>query len=427
MSSALRHAARVALSPLIAAYDAVRIRKALKILARTRELPREPGPIRVVFFAQYLPTWNKIDSVYQAMLESDKFEPHIVCIPPDDKIASSSEEEGTLNPTYEHFISHGYDALDATLDDGGWLDIRSLNPDYVFHDRPYNAFIPKEYSSSEVATYARICSIMYGSSWTDNYAAVAFNTDYFKDVSIYFAEDQTNALVFDKKFRLGVKRGLQEAIFVGSPALEDIITRTPRSEGAWAELSGSPRVLWTPRWTTDPQIGGSHFLDYKDWLIDYAQEHPTWSFVLRPHPLMFDNFTRTGEMSASEVEDYRRTCDELENVLIDEDPEYIDTMSRADTLIMDSSSIVLEAFFLDKPIIYCPHPAAGVVPEYRSMADTLYEAESVEQLESLVDALLNEDEDLKSKRQQTVQNLSKLLAVGSTNRILNALADRCDA
>lgn len=32
---------------------------------------------------------------------------------------------------------------------GEWLDLKQLNPDYVFHSRPYNNFMPKPYTSKQ--------------------------------------------------------------------------------------------------------------------------------------------------------------------------------------------------------------------------------------------------------------------------------------
>ena len=67
------------------------------------------------------------------------------------------------------------------------------------------------------------------------------------------------------------------------------------------------RILWTPRWTTQERIGGSHFFEYKDLFLEFAEKYGSeeLKFAIRPHPLMFDHFVTEGQMTEQDVADYK--------------------------------------------------------------------------------------------------------------------------
>lgn len=421
MNRSVYKALRACASPFVNAYSLLAGAHALNIMEKTMKRQRKAGPIRVVFLAQYLQAWNKIDPVYQAMLDSPSFEPYIVCVPLNIKAHRLQGATSGGNEIYDYYCSHGYEAINSLDADGRWFDIQKLNPDYVFHSRPYNSFMPKQYTSGTIAKYAQVCSIMYGASWTDNFADVAYNDNYFRYVSLYFAEDAWSAGTFEKRFKKGVSRGLQKSVTVGMPVLENIVSLESRSTGAWDNLRDGVRVMWTPRWSTDEEIGGSHFLEYKDWFFSYAERHPEMSFVFRPHPLMFDNFIATGQMSREEVDTFKKRCKDLENTYLDEQMEYLDTLYSSDMLVMDNSSIVLEAFFFGKPIIYCPHEGANVIPDYEPMAGTFYEAYSSDEVGRCIEHAVCESADVANRRCAVIDAMSERMVWGATRRVLDAL------
>ena len=112
-------------------------------------------------------------------------------------------------------------------------------------------------------------------------------------------------------------------------------------------------VLWTPRWSTDPIVGGSNFFKYRHIIKKLIAENPDVLFVIRPHPLMFGNFLKTGEMSELDVQEFKEYCSNTNNVYLDENKEYSNTFWNSDILITDNSGLVPEYFITSKPIIYC--------------------------------------------------------------------------
>ncbi len=52
-------------------------------------------------------------------------------------------------------------------EDGSWFDLKDCNQIICFI-RPYNHFMPKCYTSGQIAKYALICNVLYGASLTKN-------------------------------------------------------------------------------------------------------------------------------------------------------------------------------------------------------------------------------------------------------------------
>lgn len=371
--------------------------------------------LNVIFLVQYIPGWNKLEPIYSKMKSDKRFNPIIVCVPLNIQNHKLLDNNG--NDTYEYFVGHGYEVINSLTDDGSWYDLKQLNPDYMFHSRPYNYFMPNCYTSGKIVKYALICNVLYGASMTTNGQDVTLNKNYFRNVYLYFAFDCCEKKYYENRFRFGVKRGLQKCFSYGSIGMEQIL----KSECGKQNQSFKKIVLWTPRWSTDLYIGGSNFFNYKDTLIHLAKENRDVLFVLRPHPLMFDNFIKTGEMSREEVDQFKRYCAEEKNIVLDESKEYADKFWNSDFLITDASGIVPEYFITRKPILYC-HTYANInYTQYAmDMISVCYEVESEEDMKLYFKEIVN-DNDYKLKDRE--ECLAKYFAdvKNSSNNILNVL------
>ena len=206
--------------------------------------------LNVVFIVQYIPGWNKLEPIYAKMKRDAHFHPVIVCVPLNIQKHKLLDNNG--NDTYQYFVEHGYEAINALNEDGGWVDLKNLQPDYLFHSRPYNHFMPKCYTSGQIRKYTLICNVLYGANLTKNGEDVTLNKNYYRDVAIYFSFDANEQLFYENRFTLGCKRGVQECFPYGAIGLEQILCCKP---GEKDEAGFEKTVLWTPRWSTDPYIG----------------------------------------------------------------------------------------------------------------------------------------------------------------------------
>lgn len=370
--------------------------------------------LNVVFVVQYIPGWNKLEPIYSKMQNDYRFNPIIVCVPlniKDNKLMDNG------NDTYQYFVEHGYTSINALLDDGNWFDLRQLKPDYLFHSRPYNSFMPDCYTSGKIVKYALICNVLYGTNTSKNAQKVTLNKDYFIDNYCYFAFDELEKKYFEREYKIGICLGIQKCLPYGTVALEQILNS--RKENASSSFRKC--VLWTPRWSTDPIVGGSNFFKYRYIIKKLIAQNPDVLFVIRPHPLMFGNFLKTGEMSAQDVQEFKEYCCNTNNVYLDENKEYSDTFWNSDILITDNSGIVPEYFITSKPIIFCHSDIFVYTKSFEKIIQSCYQAHNSEDIEHYFNLLIGDVDIMKEKRMESIRYLYKDVSNTSTN-IINSLA-----
>jgi len=373
-------------------------------LAQRRLSKTGEGPIRVGFLCQFIPAWSKLKPVYEQMVDDDRFEPVLICVPSNMENSQLVGDTGS-NDTYEYFLQQGYPCLNAR-EKGSWLDLAQLKLQYIFYPRPYNAFLPEQYSSKRVSRYCRICLVIYGMSMTEQIIDTVMERDFFRYVYLYFAESPYVMERNRKKGALLHGLGLQKSVYCGLPGMEEIAAQKNAVSPAWVFSRNTFRVIWTPRWTTDPNLGGTNFFVYYSLLLDYAQAHPEVDFLFRPHPLALDNFLRTGEMTEQEVRTFRERIRQLPNVSLDEQKEYFSTFWGATVLLTDISGIMPEFFTTGKPMIYCgSNMPLTPTPHTKRMLEGCYTVYTPQELIGCLEQLMAGEDPLAQKRQSIAEDL----------------------
>ena len=163
-------------------------------------------------------------------------------------------------------------------------------------------------------------------------------------------------------------------------------------------------MIWTPRWTTDPKLGGSHFFDYKDQMIGWAEKDTSVDLVFRPHPLALANYVSAGLMTEEELETYLNRYTVCINAAVDRTTEYYDTFFSSDCLITDISAVMIDYLFTGKPIIYCTSPSDQYffTPE---LHECLYKVENFEGIVRTVEQLRAGDDPKKKMRAKVARML----------------------
>jgi len=104
--------------------------------------------IRVGFIAQYIPAWNKTKPLYELLKSNDRFKTFLFCVQNGIKDGKLLDISCDGNDVYDWFIENGYvEAINTYKGNEKWLDLEVLDLDYIFYPRPYNSFMPRQYSS----------------------------------------------------------------------------------------------------------------------------------------------------------------------------------------------------------------------------------------------------------------------------------------
>lgn len=373
---------------------------------RQRRLAARGEKIRVGFMCQYLPAWGKLEPVYRLMQEAPDFEVFLLCVPMGIHRQRLDDPKDCSNDTYEYYKDRGYDAVNTLTGKNQWLDLEALKLDYLFFTRPYNSYMPPQYSSHAVSRYTKVCVMLYAFTLAEETYRSTLNRDFFCNVYFYFAEDRYARDKQERHFSRRHKAGLQRSVYVGMAALADIYRAKGTYAGAWAFSENDFRVMWTPRWTTDRALGGGNFFVYKEPLLRYAAEHPDMDFLFRPHPLMFENFRNTGELTAQKEQEYRDRIASLSNVSLDESGDYAASFWASSVLVSDISGMMPEYFVTGKPVIYCPsHAGLTLAESSAKLISGCYIAHNEDELFVILERLRRGEDPLQDKRRALITEL----------------------
>lgn len=381
---------------------------------RTRAMFKQDlkKPIHVLFVCHEPSLWSMFESIYNAMEGDPNFSPLVVALPykhgtlPDGQY----KDAGILEFFEIRKIKAiwGYDK-----EKNEWLNPASLMPDYVFFQTPYPLY-HKKWSVEYVSVLARVCYIPYGSSVSKGEIFDIVHPDnFFRYTSIFFLENLSKKELF--KTKLGNKTWFKEekVIISGYPKLDYLNKNKEYSGKVWKRRikKNVKRILWTPRFLTSE--GTCHFFDYKDYFFEFCKKHPDVDFAFRPHPLCFQNFISTGEMSFDEQIKMKQEYDSSTNMVIDESGSYEDTFMTSDLLISDYSSMMVEYFATGKPIIYTHRK--NEFNEYAlSLSKGFYWVHNIEELDKTISMLLSGEDSLRKKREELMKTLFYIPQYGAS-------------
>lgn len=361
--------------------------------------------MRIVFIIQRTEVFNSVRTIFEASVANDECEVYLLPLP-----RCANEYKELFWDTYASVVEFCYQLCGGKVIDTydfetqRYYDLTKLMPDYIFLNVPYTSQYPDVYSLEKLALIAKVCYVPYGYSMPNekkysNMYASAFYVDLMKSISFLFTDGDVS-YSYCKKNRLW----LSELLFgnrlynIGYPRFDTIGTHEVQPTGN--------TILWLPRWTAAKQIDAgnlaSHFLDYNDCLLKYVEGQDYYRLVIRPHPLMFENYIKYGLMSEQDVLAYKDMMKNNEKISLDENPSYEDAFNTADILVTDYSSTIIEFFLRGKPIIYC-----GKREELSSRiayaTKTFYYVNGWEQLKRVLDDLKDGIDPLKEDRRIAVE------------------------
>lgn len=350
------------------------LKKKFKIVNKK---PIDKTNIKIAIIAQMPEIWDKLESVYKEMMSRDNISVTFIVVPEYDFNKKQINNNYGKELDFFKTVSPNYI---LALNENEWIDIKDYNFDYVFYQRPYDWYLPEILQSNYVSNYSKICYVPYA-----NFQGYDFSLDlpFFHSVSYAFMYSDESCDILKNKSR---KRLLSkyQSFYNAYPIYENYLTlKTQKNDG-------KVKIVWTPRWTTDETSGGSHFFDYKDKILELNKKFNNIEVVFRPHPLAFANYISTGLMTSEEVSDYKNKMEE-NGVILDENAIIEDTLRDTDILISDGSSIVTLFFLTGKPVIFCGTRKL-MNDTSKQVADTLYNANSWQEIEDFLVELVNNND-----------------------------------
>lgn len=374
--------------------------------------------VNVVFVCHRPAVWESLHSVYDALVKDDLFKVTIVAIP----IKKQLPDKGFNHDVYvsegaeEFWESYGC-VNGYNCETHEWLDLQTLEPDYVFFQQPYNATRCNQYKSWVVSKYAKICYLNY-------FSPVSFGKiyeecmpkEFMKDLSFYFTQHELDHQFVLEKYK-GFGHTCTNIIMTGYPLYDNLEKYRNAGERIWKDKNHTRfRIVWTPRWTTNE--GNCHFFDYKDKFIELCRNENV-EFVFRPHPQAFLEWNATGELLEEDAKKYRKKYEKNKYMHIDESKSYMDMLYSSDCLITDRSSIMYDYFLTGKPIIFCT--SNGENDTAVLLNEGLYKANTWEDICYYLELLMSGKDSLIEKRENIISHNFYFNPIGAGENIKNII------
>lgn len=352
--------------------------------------------IKMVFYVKSPEVWNSVKTVYEEALKRNDVQVYLLAIPPYKNKEWDIQDERSYRFCLEIAKEKTIRAYNPETQK--WFLLEELAPDYVILDKPYNHEIPEIYRMERISQFSKICYIPYGYTYLDTpLLDVINNPVLLGDTSMIFADSDVTYQYCKKRLWLSEKLNGQRVYNIGYPRFDlSIIDKKSKNEHLI--------VMWIPRWTvieSDRENNfPSSFLKVKDWFIDFVKKNKNILGIMRPHPLLFENYIEAGKMSREEVDAYKQIIFETKNLQLDETADYLKGLQSADVLIADFSSIVYEFFVTGKPIIFMGKEKQGIY-------DSFYHAMNVSQVQRILERLMVGEDPKKDMRKKQIETFLK--------------------
>ena len=271
--------------------------------------------------------------------------------------------------------------------------------------------MPLSLSMKKLSMHSLLCFIPYGYEFGSSiHLDITYNTNFLNSVFCCFPENKDAYDYLIRASRLDAYSGMRDIFCLGFPRFDLI-------EPVEENVSKRTLFLWTPRWSVNEKNDRSHFLDYYNVLLDYFIRHPDKKLIIRPHPLMFKNFLEKDILTESDVANIMMKVNSTSNIRWDSNKDYLCTFETSEVLITDYSTITIEFFAMNKPIIYCGN-INNVNTIGRKMLTGVYKAKDAMELISRIDYLSENKSDYYSQNKKMIQEEIKV-----NNNIGKAIKD----
>jgi hypothetical protein len=316
------------------------------LLDRIRAVDDEKGPRRppvVVAVAQVQSTWSALDSVCQALQARDDVRLEVVAL------GSAAEERSEGSADFLRAL--GYRPRDLAWFERALAEGEPI--DLVLFDNPYDALRPDSLRSTTLASRGiRTALSPYGNNniaTTPEIASMLYDSPMHRLAWRLYVRSEGQRLLFERHCAVGAAH----VRVLGLPKLDRVVTAIgTKPSGRIAQIaSGRPVVLWNPHFSVH-ENGWSTFDRYLAPMIDYFAAHPEGVLVVRPHFRLAHDAAVVGGPLAAMMSHLADAVRVHENILLDDDADYLPAFQAASVFVSDLSSLITEFLPTGKPVLY---------------------------------------------------------------------------
>ena len=362
----------------------------------------------VVFFVGRTNVFNSVLSVYQSALNMEKVSPYLLALPNRSCDKTNVDTSETVSFCERIDKEHTIDSYDKKSN--CFFDIEKLNPDFIFLNIPYDEEYPDEYKFKKLAKISKLCFIPYGYGFLNGVTTdTGLNLYMLGHISYLFADGNMTYNYCRKKLKYIEKIKGKKVFSLGYPRFDLYDNKEKNNKNKHLTIS------YFPRWTSPENVENGHepssFFLFKDQILKYAEMHPNFQFIIRPHPIMFSRYIEYHLMTEEDVHTYKQKILNLPNLILDETPDYRDTILKTDILISDFSSTLAEFMITQNPVIFFG-TTHNVAREYHELFESMYQVKNWAEAELVFEELLKGND---TKKEQRILAVNQILKSGNHN------------
>ena len=272
--------------------------------------------IRVVFLLHNVAAVDTLLPVMRSMAQDDRYE--VIPAAVDRRFPGDADFHGG-DEVELYFKNQKVPVLRlyAYPDDEAVLMLRTLQPDVVFRQAPWEPDIKPIYSVTQLL-FTRLVYIPY-------YGAHICRT-MSQDTQEHLHEDQ---LLHRLAWKVFVDRGSLEnyiryngmlarnLVVCDSPKYEYLSEELVRRSSKQSEKRWKKMIVWAPHHSSSSQwLGFGTFAYVWKQMLEYVRQHPAYQFVFRPHPAFRLGYVASGTVAKEEMDQFWKEWQSLPNALI---------------------------------------------------------------------------------------------------------------
>jgi hypothetical protein len=358
--------------------------------ARRPSLPAD-RPVHVAVVAGLPATWGSVETVCEALEKRDDARLSVIAVD------ARTAVPGSTRALVER---HGYVPRDLA-----WFTANADDIDVVVLDNPWETHrvVPLR-TGALAARGIRLVYIPYGNNVLEGAQAKHMLYDgglHHMAWRAYLRSETQRAMY--------ARYGSVDAAHVrveGYPKLDRVSrpSATQATEDLKRRLAGRTTFLWNPHYTVNSQPGmsWSTFDVHLEALLDHFLARDDRALLLRPHPNLFRKLRDMGGAATSIEPLLRRLARERDNIVIDDDADYLPAFSVADAMVSDVSSLVTEFLPTGKPLLLLVNPRGPGWNEDSSYFADVPHATEWAQLRDFIDCTVRGEDPHRDRRRSSL-------------------------
>jgi len=307
--------------------------------------------IKIVFFFQSASFWASWESFFEECKKDSRLEVLTVLF---DKDFSGKSQMKTARKFLEQKSIEFIDYEN--------YDLKSHSPDIAVLQTPYDHIHrPVEIWSKVLKLKGiRVVYIPYGIEISDTENVRKFH--FAEGVPLYAWKVYTFSELIKQDYIKYSRNAKKRVEVLGQPKFDGLFHKEnlPLPEEIQNRAKGRKIVLWKVHFPKQENIYSktrkSYYVtpDFEEYMqfLDKISENPDLFFIFRPHPNFFDMCLFNGVLTPQEIEEMKQKLNSTENLYFDTLDDYRITLVNSDCIIIDRSSLMVEAAVAGVPILY---------------------------------------------------------------------------